>query len=92
MAHADYACCAICDSKMYYDADAHAKEELCVPCAVDLAERGVFVRSVDELEDWMCRAPKPDVVRILEEIGFRYCLYGGVIDDLARSIGVRGGE
>jgi len=32
MAHADYACCAVCDRKLYYSHNAPTKEEICQEC------------------------------------------------------------
>ena len=51
MAHGDYNCCAVCDSKLEYSNDAQTKEELCSWCAVNLAQSGVFVHNVVEKMD-----------------------------------------
>ena len=38
MAHADYACCACCDSKVYYKENAASKSVLCERCAEKLVK------------------------------------------------------
>jgi hypothetical protein len=86
MAHADYECCAVCDSKMAFSYDAGAKEVLCSHCVAELAMRGVFVHNVDELLRWM-ETEKPDVVlATLEKVGFRCCFYSNEVDGLFREL------
>ena len=83
MAHGDYECCAVCDSKMGYDPDCDSKNVLCSSCAVDLAQKGVFVHNVAELMEWMEKTPCPYVVTdTLQSVGFRQCLYPNAVDKL----------
>jgi hypothetical protein len=48
MAHGDYNCCAICDSKMEYSNYAETKNNICSNCVCNLAEKGKIIRSVDD--------------------------------------------
>jgi hypothetical protein len=82
MAHGDYDCCAVCDSKLSYSNDPSTKETLCSSCAVNLAQRGIFVHGVAELTAWMKSAKPATVVSCLDAVGFKSCVYGNEIDDL----------
>jgi len=85
MAHADYECCAVCDSKGYYSNDAGSKEIICSECVASLARRGVIVGSVEELKVWMTQEEPAKVVSLLQEVGFSVCRYGNDVDDLFES-------
>ena len=82
MAHGDYNCCAVCDSKLEYSNDAQTKEELCSWCAVNLAQDGVFVHNVDELKKWMEETNPLVVVTVLTKNHFSTCYYKNEVDDL----------
>jgi hypothetical protein len=82
MAHGDYDCCAVCDSKLSYSNDATTKETLCSGCAVNLAQKGVFVHGVTELKTWMIEEHPRVVVSALDSVGFSPCLYPNEVDAL----------
>ena len=96
MAHGDYNCCAVCDSKLEYSNDAQTKEELCSWCAVNLAQDGVFVHDVDELKKWMKETNPLVVVTVLTKNHFSTCYYKNEVDDLfnaaQQSVQRTGGE
>jgi len=85
MAHADYACCACCDDKCYYDLSADSKGTLCPSCAVGLSMRlGVSVTTPAKLLDILKTWPDADNDQLLEALkanGFSMCCYWNVIDD-----------
>ena len=83
MAHADYHCCAVCDSKMSYAGfDATTKEEICSCCVANLAEKGVIVHDVDELMKWIEEEDNKKVAKILVDVGFRFCHYSNDVDEI----------
>jgi hypothetical protein len=83
MAHANYECCAVCDKKVYYAfGDVYAKDVICTNCVVELALRGVFIRNVHELHEWMEKESPEKVLEILEQVGFKKCHYWNEIDEL----------
>ena len=77
MAHGDYDCCAICDSKLGFSYDAKTKEEICGPCVADLARLGVIAGTPEELVKWISENPAEKVGPILAAVGFSPCFYGG---------------
>lgn len=81
MAYADYACCSVCDDKMYYSSNAWSKTEICSYCVLALAKRGVYVAPPSELLEWMRSKDPRRVVQTLNEVGFKPCVYGNDIDD-----------
>jgi DNA gyrase/topoisomerase IV subunit B len=86
MAHGDYACCAVCDCKMYYDAfSGDVKTKLCSACAVDLAKDGVYVSNGDELIDWMKKNSTTAKV-FLREHGFNVCYYKNEVDETFKKL------
>jgi hypothetical protein len=91
MAHGDYECCAVCDDKLSYDSEAAPKDVLCSGCAVDLAQRGVFVHDVAELAVWMKAAAPVTVVSALGASHFRKCAYTNDIDKLYDDARARAG-
>ena len=88
MAHADYECCAVCDSKMAYASNASPKTEICSCCVAELAVREVIVHNVAELERWIINTGGEKVKEVLEGVNFRFCIYGSWIDDKAKEKGV----
>jgi len=90
MAHGDYHCCAICDSKMaYVGFDAVAKEHICSYCVANLARRGVIVGNVKELIEWITKAKKKQLEQILSAVGFRKCFYLNDVDEMVEKRGVK---
>ena len=89
MAHADYNCCAVCDSKLSYAGfSATAKEEICSRCVANLAEKGVIVHDVDELIEWIKNEDAEKVAKVLKDVGFRFCYYSNTVDEIVeRKIG-----
>jgi|SRR3990172_4296407 len=88
MAHADYDCCAVCDSKQSFSYDATSKEVVCSYCAVALAQHGVIARNGKELKAWIETADVEVMRHILSEVGFRFCYYQNDVDDAVRANGI----
>lgn len=84
MAHADYDCCAICDSKMSYNnGGGETKEQLCAECAVDFAlETGEKVTTGDQLVAWISRNDDAKVIAVLKKLGYQRCYYHNAVDGL----------
>lgn len=80
MAHADYHCCAICDSKMDYSRDARTKEDLCTDCTRAIVTAGFPIFDGEELIAAL-DANTPGLVDALEAIGFSTCYYGNPVDE-----------
>lgn len=77
MAHADYECCARCDSKMAYNSDAEAKAYVCPDCALDLLElTGQRITDGETLAAFVL-ASTPEAVASL---GISPCYYGNPVD------------
>jgi hypothetical protein len=88
MAHADYDCCAVCDSKMAYNSgDPRTKEDLCASCAVALARLGVFVKNGAQFVEWMRREERGKVLSTLAAVGFGTCFYPNPADRLYAELG-----
>lgn len=85
MAHGDYNCCAVCDSKLAYSFDAATKEEICADCAVSLHEAtGVRITTPDDLIAWL-RVNGAAGVAVLQRIGFSECVYTNPVDQAYRA-------
>ena len=86
MAHADYACCAVCDSKLYYDGgEADAKGEVCADCAVSVSEAaGRRIASPEALAEWIEEAGAT-AVEALDRMGFQQCYYSNPVDAAYRA-------
>ena len=80
MAHADYDCCARCDSKMAYSGfEALTKEEVCSGCALDLFElTGRRITSGEELTDYIIEVCDEEDVAAL---GISTCFYENPVDE-----------
>ena len=91
MAHADYDCCAICDSKLRYVGftDAKTKEEICSSCLVKLRDMGLHIITVDELIEWINKTPKDSVIEILRKLDFRACYYANKVDNAVEKKGIK---
>ena len=88
MAHADYDCCAVCDTKMNYSHDAEAKTSICTDCLRSLHANGVMVYETDDLISWMTANDNTAKrkVQILKSVGFTECHYGNDVDDTYRDL------
>jgi hypothetical protein len=89
MAHADYECCAVCDSKQDYAEDACAKDVLCTDCLKDLRAAGVYVLDVDEFITWITETDPYEVASVLvrtayqrssKGVYFSQCYYRNPVD------------
>lgn len=86
MAHADYNCCAVCDSKLAYSSDSATKEEVCAACAVDVSiAAGVRITDSRSLIAWMASVPPSEWRPILVAVGFKLCPYENAVDDVWRA-------
>lgn len=77
MAHADYNCCAICDSKMEYSYESATKEDICEYCR----ER-TGIATVRQLREKLLALSYEDRIKFAKEIGINKCCYSNDIDDL----------
>lgn len=76
MAHADYDCCAICDSKQSYNGGgAQTKEEICGPCVANLARLGHIFGTVAEFLEWVKTVDPKHLVVVLATVGYAKCFY-----------------
>lgn len=83
MAHADYHCCAVCDSKMgYAHGYAETKVSLCTDCMKSLHAFGVMVYDGEDLMAWMKGDDNTCArkLQILRDVGFSKCFYGNDVD------------
>lgn len=83
MAHCDYACCAICARKLWYDSgcDDHHKTQLCQACSKSMYEQGHPVFSPKELIAWIESEEPTERERTLAVVGYEPCAYETVVDD-----------
>lgn len=84
MAHSDYNCCAVCDTKMNYNAaDARTKEDICTDCMRSLHSCGIMVYDGEELLQWMNSKPAAEAVRDIKvAVGtISKCFYPNPVDD-----------
>lgn len=87
MAHADYNCCAVCDSKLAYNSwDARTKEEVCASCAVALVKRGVEATTGEALLAWIKATDPAAVLRVLAEVGYCGCFYDNDVDAFVKTL------
>ncbi len=89
MAHSDYDCCAVCDSKMSYSYDSLTKERICSYCVASLAKQGVIVQDVDELKEWIKETPKETVREVLKNAGYQRCFFENDVDELIEKKGIK---
>jgi len=85
MAHADYECCAVCDSKMAFSNNANAKYSICGSCVRILVKSGVDVATTTELLAWL--NAKPDLAPLVAA-GFQVCYYRNPVDVAAIAAGM----
>lgn len=81
MAHGDYACCAICDSKQHYVGfNNDFKAEICSSCLRSLHEEKIMVYTPEEFVKWAKAQTKKHLKIILTIIGFSDCWYENPVD------------
>ena len=85
MAHADYDCCAVCDSKLSYSNEPLTKEEICSSCSAALVKHGVIVASVSELLAWAHEEEIEKLRDVLCAVGYTFCLYHNPLDFVVAS-------
>lgn len=80
MAHGDYDCCALCDSKLNYNAwEARTKEDLCTGCLKVLHGLDIMVYDGEELHEWIRSHGAEEVVGKLGP-HINQCFYDNLID------------
>lgn len=82
MAHADYKCCAVCDSKLAYSDSPRSKEDICGPCVANLARQGVICGTPEELGKWVEETSADKVQEVLKAVNYYPCIYQGEIDEV----------
>lgn len=84
MAHGDYHCCALCDSKMDYSNDARTKEDLCSHCTKSLVEAGIHVFDGDDLlraiNNEIEQGTGREFTDKLKTLGYSKCVYTNELD------------
>lgn len=89
MAHADYNCCAVCDSKMEYSNDPDTKGRICEYCLKRLRSLGLSILTVEELIHWV-ESTQVDIVREnLLQLNFQFCHYPNLLDGIVQSRGIK---
>ena len=82
MAHADYNCCAICDSKMDYSWEATTKEEICEECLKNIKELGLKIENIDDLKEFIKETDYKTLKETLIKLDYGFCCYKNKIDEL----------
>ena len=82
MAHADYNCCAICDSKMDYSWEATTKEEICEECLKNIKELGLKIENIDDLKEFIKETDYKTLKETLIKLDYGFCCYKNEIDEL----------
>jgi len=83
MAHGDYDCCAICDSKLSYNPyDSITKMEICSSCSMELRDLGLIILDVEDLIKWLKKADKKDIENFIEKTSYNKCYYRNEVDSL----------
>ncbi len=89
MAHADYDCCAVCDSKQGYNSAADSKAAICGPCVAEMAKRGVILGTSEEFVKWIEEHPAEEVKTLLDAVGFCPCFYPNAVDFAVKGKGLK---
>lgn len=88
MAHADYSCCIICDSKMAYGSD-QTKETACTECIDNMFNIGLNLSSQSRLIKHLKALPSKTVtLEFLHDIGYEPCYYDNAVDKYLQKIGL----
>ena len=81
MAHADYDCCAVCDSKIRYNStETGTKDEICVDCRKALTDAGYNCNTPDDFIACIQLMTNTDALRLLHKLNFQPCYYPNVVD------------
>ena len=89
MAHTDYHCCAVCDSKLEYGGlDSTTKEQICPVCLKHLRAEGLSILDVDEFLEWLKNTERHKIFFILCKINFRFCRYLNEVDTTVKEQGI----
>jgi hypothetical protein len=82
MAHADYACCAVCDCKMdYVGFDAPTKASICPDCIERSNELGTLIVRPHQIIDRVKDMADDDALVWLHKIGMHPCYYANDVDE-----------
>lgn len=88
MAHADYNCCAVCDSKMdYASCDARTKEDICINCLKNLRDAWINALDCKEFVKFVNESDSVEVKEKLDTLWFNFCCYGNTVDDAVKTKG-----
>lgn len=80
MAHADYNCCMICDTKMEYAGESsETKEKPCIDCLANMRDQGVILLTQEEFIAHLESIDDP--IAFLGNIGYEKCFYPNALDD-----------
>lgn len=82
MAHANYNCCAICDSKMDYSWEATTKEEICEECLKNIKELDLKIENIDDLKEFIKETDYKTLKETLIKLDYDFCCYENKIDEL----------
>ena len=86
MAHADYNCCAICDSKMDYAGfESTTKKEICEECLKNIKELDLKIENVDDLKEFIKETDYKTLKETLIKLQYRFCYYNNDIDKIVAS-------
>lgn len=95
MAHCDYDCCAICDSKMAYNgSSANTKESVCIDCIERSIAAGKPITRLSHVVEALAAMTHDAALKWLHAIGYRPCCYENEIDDylIARKLVLTGSD
>lgn len=86
MAHGDYECCIICDSKLIYNPNSRPKQMLCAYCAADLTRLlRRQIKSVWQVYQWLDEETDPKRIRqILFKAGYKPCCFPNEFDEMVK--------
>lgn len=84
MAHADYACCACCDSKVYYKEGATPKQILCETCLKNISDiTGKIIVAPRDFQNIIENYKSQDeLLLFLQKVGFHFCFYSNLLDQI----------
>lgn len=83
MAHADYNCCAICDSKMDYAGwESETKEDICTDCLENIKKLNLKIENIEDLKKYIKDTDYQTLRKTLLKLDYSFCYYGNDIDDL----------
>ena len=81
MAHADYDCCANCDTKMNYSNDPTTKDKICADCAIELFKlTNVKITDGETFTNWITQMSAENVKKVLTASHYHACFYPNSVD------------